>query len=155
MKLSIEHACIALFASGFVVACGPPPYAMQLPSNFKQFENTSDYKLITPDGVMVKAREVENYPEADLAFWVDALKQHLGEQGYALKSEECYTTTAGLAGCTVDFMLPHGAEDWVMSQSLFVVDDEIIVVEAAAPFERYAAVEADLKQALKTFDPEG
>jgi len=134
-------------------ACGPPPYKMDLPRSFKQFEDTRDYKLITADGVMLKAREVENYPEAGLDFWTDALKQHLEEQGYVLKSEECFKTTKGLDGCTMDFMLPHGAEDWVMSETLFVVEDDVILVETAGPYERYAEIEEDLKKSIKTFDP--
>jgi hypothetical protein len=146
-------AILVVAVAGLAAACGPPPYKMDLPSSFKQFEDTSDYQLITADGVMVKAREVENYPEAGLDFWTDALKQHLEEQGYLLKSEECFETAKGLDGCTMDFMLPHGAEDWVMSETLFVIEDEILIVEAAGPYERYAKIEEELKKSIKTFDP--
>jgi hypothetical protein len=145
---------LALLVLGLAVsACGPPSYKMELPTAFKQFEESRDYKLITADGVMLKAREVENYPEAGLDFWTDAMKQHLDEQGYVLSTEECFKTKKGLDGCTMDFMLPHGAEDWVLSETLFVVDDEIIVVEVAGPYDRYAAIEKELKKSIKTFDP--
>jgi hypothetical protein len=50
-------------------------------------------------------------------------------------------------------MLPHGAEDWVLSATLFVVEDDVIVVEAAGPFERFTKIEEELKRAIKTFDP--
>ena len=154
--MSTKHTLLTIVlvvVAGLAAACGPPPYKMDLPGAFKQFEDSRDYKLITADGVMLKAREVENYPEAGLDFWTDALKQHLEEQGYLLKSEECFETSKGLDGCTLDFMLPHGAEDWVMSETLFVIEDELILIETAGPYDRYAAIEEELKKSIKTFDP--
>ncbi|HUT78881.1 MAG TPA: hypothetical protein VM285_14385 [Polyangia bacterium] len=130
-----------------------PPYSMELPDGFKRFGRTSDYRLITADGVRVEAREVENYPAASLEFWTEALELHLAAQGYAPKSRRCFETTKGLAGCTVDVMLPHGAEDWVLSTTLFVVGERIVLVEAAAQFERFSPVEERLRAAIATFDP--
>ena len=136
-----------------LVACGPPPYTMTPPDSFKRFEDSNEFKLITAHGVMLKAREVENYPEASLEFWTDALTGHLESQGYVVKSNNCFKTLKGRDGCTVDFMLPHGAEDWVLSETLFVVDDTIVVVETAGPYDRFATIEEDLRAALKTFEP--
>ncbi|MFO8073738.1 MAG: hypothetical protein R6V85_17895 [Polyangia bacterium] len=135
-------------------ACGPPPYRMELGDSFKQYDESRDYKLITAEGVRVKAREVDNYPKADLEFWTDALAGHLAERGYALDSRECFETDAGLAGCTLDFALPHGAEDWAFSTTLFVVDDEVIVLEAAASYERFTEIEEELDAMVRTFSPE-
>jgi hypothetical protein len=53
----------------------------------------------------------------------------------------------------VEFLLPHGAEDWVLSETLFVVGDRVVLVEAGGPYERFARIEAGLRDALKTFDP--
>ena len=50
-------------------------------------------------------------------------------------------------------MLPHGAEDWVLSECLFVVKDRIILLESAGPYERYARVEKLLREAFRTFVP--
>lgn len=136
-----------------LMACGPPPYTMTPPDSFKRFEDSNEFKLITAQGVMLKAREVENYPEASLEFWTDALTGHLESQGYVVKSSDCFKTARGRDACTVDFMLPHGAEDWVLSETLFVVDDTIVVVETAGPYDRFATIEEDLKTALETFEP--
>jgi cytochrome c-type biogenesis protein CcmE len=152
MRFAISIFALPLCAAAALSACGPPPYEMQLPQAFKQFEESRDYKLITADGVMLKAREVENYPEAGLEFWTDALQRHLEEQGYVVKSQDCFETTRGLDACTLDFMLPHGAEDWVLSVTLFVVEDEIILVEVAGPYDRFATIEDELDKAIKTFD---
>ena len=135
------------------VACGPPPYTMEAPDALKRFERSDDFRYISADGVMLEAREVENYPEADLDFWADAMKRHMVASGYAVKDERRFETERGLPGHTLELMLPHGAEDWVLSETVFVVGEVIVLVEAAAPFERFAALEEDLAAALKTFTP--
>jgi hypothetical protein len=147
---------IAAFALALLLPALPackPPYSMEIPDGFQRFERTRDFRLITADGVRVKAREVGNYPEATLEFWTEALELHLEAQGYAPKSRHCFETKRGLPGCTVDVLLPHGAEDWVLSTTLFVVGDRVVLVEAAAPFERFSPVEERLRAALLTFDP--
>jgi hypothetical protein len=133
-------------------ACAPT-YVLEAPAAFKRFEHARGMELITADGVMLEVREEENYPRAELPFWRDALRGHLDARGYALKSERCFTTTRGLPGCTLDFVVPRGAEDWVMSETLFVEGDTVYLVEVAGPFDRYALVEAALTQAMTTFAP--
>lgn len=126
-------------------------YAMDRPPAFREYTESHNLKLITPDGVMLKVRTVDNYPKAALGFWVDAMKGHLEEQGYASKSKDCFKTQSGLDGCTLDFLVPHGATDWVMSETLFVNDDDIYVIEVAGPFDRYTQVEKQLAQSYRTF----
>ena len=135
-----------------VVSCGPS-YTMNAPDSFKRFEKSNDFKMITADGVMLKAREVDNYPEASLEFWTDAVSQHLEAQGYLVQSEKCFKTQKGLDGCTVNFLLPHGAQDWVLSETMFVVDDKVVLVETAGPYDRFATIEKDLGEAVLTFNP--
>lgn len=140
----------ALTALLLLAGCGAD-HTLTTPPAFRRYHEADDLRLITPDGVRVATREVDNEPRADLPFWVDAMKRHLDERGYALGREHCFTTTAGLPGCTLDFVLPHGAEDWVMSETLFVIDDTLVLIEATGPFDRFAAVEAEYKQSLLSF----
>ncbi|MCA9538977.1 MAG: hypothetical protein KC620_08810 [Myxococcales bacterium] len=137
-----------------LLACGPTR-VLDVPPAFKKYEDADDLRLITADGVRVAAREVDNEPKADLAFWTDAMKRHLEKRGYTFRAEDCFNTRKGLRGCTLDFMLPYGNEDWVMSETIFVIDDRIVLVEAAGPFERYQPVEQQLRAALRTFEPGG
>jgi hypothetical protein len=153
MARAIRIPLAVLAVAAAIASCGPPPYSMSAPPSFKRFEESHDFKWITADGVMLKAREVDNYPEAPLEFWVDAMSRHMIAQGYVKKGERCFETHEGRKACTADFMLPHGAEDWVLSETVFVVEDDIVLVEAAGPFERYAPVEAELQKALDSFEP--
>lgn len=134
-------------------ACGGPSYTLEPPAAFKRYTEGDAFRFVTADGVMLKAREVENYPPADLPFWTDALQRHLEARGYTFRERNCFETKQGLDGCTLDFLLPYGAEDWVLSETLFVVGDRVVLLESAGPFERYQPIEQALKASLRTFDP--
>lgn len=136
----------------FFIAC-KAPYTMETPKSFRKYEDTNEFKMITANGVMLKAREVENYPKGDLEFWTDAMGRHLTERGYIQKETRCFTTHAAKKACTLDFLLPYGTEDWAFSETIFVEDDDIILVEVAGPFDRHAKVADEVKEALKTFNP--
>ncbi|MBN2341419.1 MAG: hypothetical protein JXX29_08480 [Deltaproteobacteria bacterium] len=138
----------AVFAAGCAV-----PYSMKAPEQFKRFDTKNSFKYITADGVMLKAREVDNYPKASLSFWKDATKEHLEKSGYLHSETHCFKTDKGLDGCSLTFALPHGAEDWIFQETIFVLDEIIVLVEATGEFNKFKAVEADLKSALKTFSP--
>jgi hypothetical protein len=131
-------------------ACGPT-FKMTTPDGFVKYEEGSDFKMITADGVRLKARQVENYPRADIAFWKDALARHMTERGYAKKSEHCFKTQKGLDGCTLDFLLPYGADDWILQETIFIEGDRIVLVEVAGPFQLFQAYAKPLQEALLSF----
>lgn len=143
-----------LVAAALTLGACAPRYEMNAPETFKRFDQRKGFKAITADGVMLKAREVKNYPEGDLPFWTDALQRHLVARGYIQKGKaDCFKASSGADGCSLTFLVPHGAEDWAMSETLFIVGTRIVVVEAAGPFDRFAKVEQSLAAALRTFDP--
>ncbi len=136
-----------------LAGCAGPKYCIEAPAAFKRFEESKDFRFITADGVMLKGREVDNYPKAKLPFWTDALRRHLEARGYTFRDESCFETTKGLDGCTLEFLLPWGAEDWAMGVTLFVAGKRIILLESAGPFDRYEAVQKALAAAYRTFEP--
>jgi len=131
-------------------ACGSA-WQMQTPTGFVPFRDKSGPAFITADGVRCSLRTEDNYPKADLAFWTDALQRHLVARGYLLHGQQCFKTTAGLDGCTSEFVVPHGGEDWVFAQTIYVTDDELQILEAAGPFDRYKKVAPALQEAYLTF----
>jgi hypothetical protein len=144
----------ALAGLALLCAAGCAPiHRMDVPAGFKKYERTRALKMITADGVMLKAREVENYPRADLRFWTEALRRHLTARGYVFQRETSFRSAAGLAGCTLEFVVPHGGEDWVMSETLFVVGPRVVLVEAAGVYERFVRVGPAIEKALRTFVP--
>ncbi len=144
---------LSFFVCGLLAACGSAPYTMTAPQQFKRFEDDREFKLITADGVMLKAREMDNYPQASLEFWTDAAKQHLEKSGYIHETTICFKTTEKKDACTLRFALPHGAEDWIFQETIFVEGDTLVLVEATGEFQRFKAIEKDLDAALTTFRP--
>ncbi len=153
LRRLLVGAALALCAAP-LAACGGTEHRLDAPPAFRAYAEADDLRLITADGVRVAAREVDNEPVADLDFWVDAMKRHLDKRGYALSAEDCFTTEAGQKGCTLDFVLPHGAEDWVMSETIFVYGDRVVLIEAAGPFPRFQAIAESYKKALRSFTRE-
>ena len=150
MRRAIQFSLLTLAL--VFVGC-KTPYTMDTPKSFRKYEDTKDFKMITADGVMLKARQVDNYPEGDLDFWTDALERHLAERGYLMKSKDCFKTQTAKKACTLDFVLPYGTEDWAFSETVFIIGKKIVLVEAAGPFNRFAKVENELAAALMTFEP--
>ena len=151
--MGINNKTIYLALILVLSASCTPPYTMNQPDTFKRFEKMRTFQFITADGVMLKGREVENYPKASLDFWTDALKLHMDTKGYVLKSENAFETKKGLAGRTLTFILPYGTQDWVFAVTLFVKEDTIYILESAGPFDRYTALEKELTASLTTFSP--
>ncbi len=157
--MKAKHTIIvaaSLFVAVALTSCGPP-YTMAPPDAFKRFEQINTFQLITADGVMLKGREVEieDHSEADLDFWQDALKRHMEQNGYVLKSEEHIETEEKLEGHNLSFLIPYGAEDWMFTVTIFVEEDTVYILEGAGPYDRYANIEEDLLASLKTFSPHG
>lgn len=143
-------ALLALVVAG--TACAPV-YHIDAPQGFVRYEKKKGPAFITPDGVRLRARTERNYPKADLPFWADAMERHLIARGYLLHGKQCFKTAKGLEGCTAEFVLPHAGEDWVLAETVFVLGDELAVLEAAGPFDRYKKVSAGLAKAYLSFEP--
>jgi hypothetical protein len=153
-RLSPVAALLVLVSCG-VLGCARN-YNMDAPKAFRAYEDSQDVKWTTADGVRLKVRQLENYPVGSLQFWKEALSEHLLRQGYTLTRERCFQTQAfnnqpPLPGCRLDFLLPHGSEDWVLMETLFVSGEDLYVVEAAGAFERFSKVDAEIQTALESF----
>lgn len=151
-KTFCHVAMLAIFTLS-LLGCSTVPYTMNAPEHFKRYNDNKDFKYITADGVMLKAREVDNYPKASLSFWKDATREHMEKMGYIHNGTRCFRTQKGLDGCTLTFALPHGAEDWIFQETIFVVNHRLVLIEAAGEFARFQAVAPGLETALKTFSP--
>jgi hypothetical protein len=151
---SIAWGLVLAAAALASTACGGPKYRLDAPQGFVRYEKKKAPAFITPDGVRLRARTERNYPKAELAFWADAMERHLVARDYLLHHKQCFKTTRGLDGCTAEFILPHAGEDWVLAETVFVLGDNLALLEAAGPFDRYKKVAPALAKAYLSFEPE-
>lgn len=138
-------ALVALALAG----CAPV-LRMDTPDGFVRYQHKDGPAFITADGVRVRARRVANYPKADLQFWIDAMDRHLTARGYLSRGRTCFKTAAGSEACTAEYVVPQGAEDWVMAETVMVDGDALVLVEAAGPFARYQHAAPALAKAYPT-----
>lgn len=128
-----------------------PSIRMDAPASFRSYERP-DHKIrmISPDGVRLLVREVENYPEADLPFWAEALSRHVDAKGYQIIERVELVTREGRRAITTEFLVARGAEDWVLAETLIVAGPRLILVEAAGPFDRFQPYRDELRAAIET-----
>jgi hypothetical protein len=144
--------CVALVAVA-TAACGGQQLQMDTPDGFVRYQKKDGLAFITADGVRVRSRLVRNYPKADLAFWLDAMEKHLVSRGFVAQPRRCFQTAAGREACTAEFVVPHGAEDWVMAETVMLDGDQLVVLEAAGPFARYQKSAPALAKAYLSLSP--
>jgi hypothetical protein len=149
----IKFAAAAILVFSYT-GCASPPGTMVPPAQFKKYNSKNELKMITADGVRLKARKTDNYPEASLEFWTQAALQHLEKSGYNHLKTVCFKTQKNLDGCTLKFALPKGAEDWIFQETIFVTGKKLILIEATGEFSRFKAIDKDLDKALLTFVPD-
>jgi len=128
-------------------------FNLKAPEGFARFESGDKNRWITADGVRMRVREVDNKPKANLQFWTEALADHLKRRGYMNKGQRCFKTTQGLDACTLNQLLARGTDDWVMSVTVMVVKERIILVEVVGPWARWKRHEPALHRAVMAFAP--
>ena len=143
--------CVGVLLLG-LFGCGPV-FQLQAPEAFARFDSGDHNRWITADGGRMRIREIPNEPRATLPFWTEALSGHLKRRGYVRKSERCFKTARDLDACTLDHLLARGSGDWVMSVTLFVVEDRLVLIEVVGPWQRWKRHEPALSAAIAQFSP--
>ena len=117
-----------------VRACG---VRGSVPENFAPFTRRCRIRAVSPDNVMYRVRTHANDPEADLAFWSEAMRNRMLEAGYHLIAEE--TVKAGdLEGAMLELGAADGERDWTYLVTLFVDGGDLVVVEAAGDVDAFS-----------------
>src|ERR1700728_761747 len=83
-----------------LAACGKP-FDIKAPPSMIELQHQTDYdfRAMTPDGVVIGVRVIEDGDKADVAFWSRAIALHMNElSGYALLGTTDGTTSGGAEG---------------------------------------------------------
>ncbi len=139
----------------FIVACKTEkgPLTMDAPDKFAVFDVESEkntvVRAISSNNVLFQARTIKNEPRAELSFWHEALKTHLKDSGYVLLKDETINIK-GKDGILVKFNAPVGQTDHRLLVALFVLGDEILVVESAGSLKEFQSLEKNIIAAIST-----
>jgi hypothetical protein len=142
-------AAIVVFASLLLLSgCATKP-ALEPPDGFAEYTGGEAARAVSPEGVTLSVRWVENEPEQSLSFWRNALRTHLERSGYGLLSEDEFEATAG-PGVRFEWVAPVGAEDWIYMTAVVNAGARLAVGEAAGPAELYRSHREAIAQSLET-----
>lgn len=106
----------------------------------KQKDEGYDYRAMTPEGVAVSVRAIENETHADLGFWSKGVLLKLREQdGYALLGEDAVQDQNGTPGKRLRFARDEDKKVFDYWVTLYLAQGRVFVVEsggARAAFEK-------------------
>jgi hypothetical protein len=123
--------------------------ALERPRGFAVFQGKESYRAISPEGVVLEVRMLENEPSQDLAFWTEALETHLTNAGYRRIGKESFSSPAG-QGVVFEWLAPVGGEDWAYMTAFTVGPDRIALFEAAGPVPDYRRHRSSLLESVAT-----
>lgn len=131
--------------AGLLTGC--TQFRATAPEGFAPFDEWGVFKAVSPDGVTFQVRAEDNSPEADLAFWSEALKNRMDAAGYVFV-EDGEVQAGGKPGYALLLAAPYGQRDYSYLITIFVSGSSLIVVESAGEVTEFAARRGALDAAI-------
>lgn len=137
MKKSIGFIASALF----VLTLASCVSLVQKPEGFAEISpqqvTATQYKAVSPEGMIYRVRTVNNYPVQTLEFWANALENHLEKEGYRSVSDGKSFQAGETPGMFFEWVMPYGNESYIYITAIAVSENKIAVAEAAAEHTIY------------------
>jgi hypothetical protein len=108
----------------------------------------TQYKAVSPEGMIYRVRTLKNYPVQTLEFWAQALRNHLEKEGYRSVSQGCPFQTGDHSGMIFEWAMPYSNESYIYLTAIVVSEKKIAVAEAAAEHTIYYQYREALLESL-------
>src|SRR5438046_765186 len=108
-----------LVAIGLVCVSACTGFDAVVPAGFARFDDTTQTRGVSAEGVVFRVRSEENEPKAELPFWREALKKRMLDACYALVREGEVKANQE-SGYLLELAAPVGAQDYSYAVALFV-----------------------------------
>ncbi len=145
------------FIMCMVPGCRPSGvnYRVDPPQGFAVYTGDTDsFRSISPDGVRIRIRRVENNPRGDAAMWGQALAAYLKDRGYHGISEEKIVSRDGREGVFAEYAYWYNAEEYRYAIAVFTGPDHLYIVESGGAVEGFARKRDGILGSLSTFRAE-
>jgi len=123
------------------------------PEGFAELKGGRSYRAISPEGMLYRVRSIKNEPQKDLAFWGDALENHLSKEGYRYSKASRSFESGDREGLCYEWVLPAGNESYLYLTALIVTEKTITLAEAAAPHPVFTRHRQALLDSLSSIRP--
>lgn len=108
------------------------------------------FSAFSPEGMHYRVRVVRNYPRQELAFWSDALKSHLIDEGYGLLYGSDEFDTEDGDGAFYEWVIPYGASAYIYLTAVVVEKRKILIAECGGEYNLYTAHRDELRRSLRS-----
>ncbi|MFW6181142.1 MAG: hypothetical protein ACOC8N_05280 [Spirochaetota bacterium] len=106
------------------------------------------FSAVSPEGMHYRVRVVRHYPRQELAFWRDALKNHLTEEGYGLLHQgEEFETRKG-RGFYFEWVVPYGESAYIYLTAVILAGRRIMIAECGGEYALYTAYRDAIRESL-------
>lgn len=149
MKYAWMMVALSLFT-----ACGSASH-LTAPPHFLNLEDDEEgyaQRATSADGIVLATRELDNAHEGTLAFWVQAIKEHMQHtRGYALTAENDVRAASGQSGKQLRFGHDETGGPFVYWVSIFVEGERIFLVEAGGKQSLFEASQPAIETAIQGY----
>lgn len=116
---------------------------------FASYKMRREARAVSPDNVLLRVRAEKHRPEADLAFWEEALLERMVAAGYRQAGEPEQVTVDGVPGTLVTFNAPVGVNDYTYVVGIFPDGKSLYIVEAAGEISRFDGRREAIRDAVE------
>jgi hypothetical protein len=130
---TLLKAAVLVAASALTVACGPA-FTIDTPQGMLELKNQSGYayRAMSPDGLVLAVRVIDEPGKTDAAFWTQAVSLRLKERpDYSLLSTADVTSASGAKGKELRFRHDEKGKAYLYVVRIFAEPDHpLVIVEA-------------------------
>jgi hypothetical protein len=137
-------AAVLALASCATLVQKPEGFAEVLPWQMA----ATEYRAVSPEGMIYRVRTLKNYPVQTLEFWAEALQNHLEKEGYRGISNGRSFETGDNSGMIYEWAMPYGNQSYIYLTAIVVSEHKIAVAEAAAEHTIYYQYREALLESL-------
>lgn len=120
------------------------------PEGFAIYPTGKDLKAASSDGLLYRVRIEQPSPQADDAFWAEAVSNRMSDAGYhSYNAEHSISSQAIGSGQMIKCLAPNGEEDWAYWIAFVTQGKRIKVVEVVGEASLFRTQEEAIKAAIE------
>ncbi|MCL2793299.1 MAG: hypothetical protein FWD87_09430 [Spirochaetaceae bacterium] len=131
-----------------ISGCGRA-FRAEVPSGFAVSKENRNFLIYSPDGFKMGVKTERNNPRRDLLFWYEALKTHLGNNGYFLFDETSFNSV-NLEWKKITWLMPMNHDYYKYMTAVAVKGRRIYIVEATGEQNLFNNYEEDIKKIISS-----
>jgi hypothetical protein len=137
----VNRIVVPIAFAAAVLALASCTTLVQKPEGFAEVPpwqiTATEYKAVSPEGMIYRVRTLRNYPVQTLEFWASALRNHLEKEGYRSITDGRSFETGDNSGVIFEWAMPYGNQSYIYLTAIVVSENKIAVAEAAAEHTIY------------------